>query len=152
MGLATHKAGRHGISLRRGRLEDAVVEALLTHGDDNTAMSLHGDRISPEMRRRIAEHPDPAIRDAHTGFVRDMVERKVPSASVVWRKPTASLGAHSSARRVRACAPRSREPGTTGLSPCKWNYSPTRIRRSVQPANSALRQTQMYRILTAAGR
>jgi hypothetical protein len=76
--LATHKAGRHGISQRRGRLEDAVVEALLTHGDDNTAVGFHGDRISPEMRRRVAEHPDPAIRDAYTCFVRDMVDRKVP--------------------------------------------------------------------------
>ncbi|MEU6244067.1 hypothetical protein [Streptomyces sp. NPDC047024] len=71
--LATHKAGRHGMSLRRGRLEDAVVEALLTHGDDHTAVGLHGDRISPEMRRRIAGHPDPAIRDAYADFVRDMV-------------------------------------------------------------------------------
>ncbi|MGC0373818.1 hypothetical protein [Streptomyces sp. SAI-229] len=75
--LAAHKAGRHGISQRRGRLEDAVVDALLTHGDCNTAVGLHGDRISPEMRRRIAEHPDPAIRNAFTDFVRDMVNRKV---------------------------------------------------------------------------
>ncbi|MBZ9640485.1 hypothetical protein [Streptomyces sp. PSKA30] len=75
--LATHKAGRHGISLRRGRLEDAVGEALLVHGDDNTAVGLHGDRISPEMRRRIAVHPDPAIRDAYADFVRGMVDRKV---------------------------------------------------------------------------
>ncbi|GHI22873.1 hypothetical protein Shyd_42440 [Streptomyces hydrogenans] len=29
------------------------------------------------MRRRIAEHPDPAIRNAFTDFVRDMVDRKV---------------------------------------------------------------------------
>ncbi|WP_147481234.1 hypothetical protein [Streptomyces shenzhenensis] len=84
--LATHKAGRHGISLRRGRLEDAVVEALLTHGDDNTAVGLHGDRISPEMRRRIAEHPDPAIRNAYTDFVRDMVDRKVPIPSATRRR------------------------------------------------------------------
>lgn len=75
--LATHKAGRHGISLRRGRLEDGVVEALLTHGDDNTAVRLHGDRLSPAMRRRIAEHSDPAIRDAYADFVRDMVDREV---------------------------------------------------------------------------
>ncbi|MGP4030029.1 hypothetical protein [Actinomadura sp. 3N407] len=75
--LATHKAGRHGISQRRGRLEDAVVDALLKHGDCNTAVGLHGDRISPELCRRIAEHPDPAIRNAFTDFVRDMVDRKV---------------------------------------------------------------------------
>ncbi|MEV7864975.1 hypothetical protein AB0P17_02470 [Streptomyces sp. NPDC088124] len=75
--LATHKAGRAGLSLRGGRLEDAVVEALLTHGDDITAVRLHGDRISPEMHRRIAEYPDPAIRDAYRDFVRDMVDREV---------------------------------------------------------------------------
>lgn len=75
--LATHKAGRHGLSLRRGRLEDAVVEALLTDGDDNTAVRLHGDRISPAMRRRIAGHPDPAIRDAYADSVRGMVDREV---------------------------------------------------------------------------
>ncbi|MFQ3557027.1 hypothetical protein QZN11_09570 [Streptomyces gramineus] len=76
--LAPHRAGRHGMALRRGRLEDAVVEALLEHGDDDTAVGLHGDRISPAMRRRIAEHPDPAIRDAYPDFVRGMVEREVP--------------------------------------------------------------------------
>ncbi len=75
--LAAHKAGRHGISQRRGRLEDAVVDALLKHGDCDTAVGLHGDRISPEMRRRIAGHPDPAIRNAFTDFVRAMVDRKV---------------------------------------------------------------------------
>ena len=75
--LATHKAGRHGISQRRGRLEDAVVDALLKHCDSNTAVVLHGDRISPEMRRRIAEHSDPAISNAFTDFVRDSVDRKV---------------------------------------------------------------------------
>ncbi|MES9605867.1 hypothetical protein [Actinomadura sp. NPDC000929] len=76
--LAAHRAGRHGISQRRGRLEDAVVDALLKHDDGDTAVGLHGDRISPEMRRRIAEHPDPAIRNAFTDFVRHMVDRKVP--------------------------------------------------------------------------
>ncbi|MFD9477635.1 hypothetical protein [Streptomyces nojiriensis] len=30
------------------------------------------------MRRRIAEHPDPAIHDAYADFVRTMVERGVP--------------------------------------------------------------------------
>ncbi|MDQ1050892.1 hypothetical protein [Streptomyces sp. V4I2] len=75
--LAAHAAGRHGMSMRRGRLADAVVEALLTHGDDDTAVSLHGDRLSPAMRRRIAEHPDPAIRDAYADFVRYTVDRQV---------------------------------------------------------------------------
>ncbi|MDX3747632.1 hypothetical protein [Streptomyces sp. AK08-02] len=75
MRLAAHKAGRGGMPQRRGRLEDAVVEALLAHGDDGTAVHLHGDRISPAMRRRIAEHTDPAIRDAHMNFVHDTVDR-----------------------------------------------------------------------------
>lgn len=75
--LAAHRAGRHGLTQRPGRLEDAVVEALLTHGDRRSSVALHGDRISPEMRRRIAEHPDPEIRDAYPDFVRDMVARRV---------------------------------------------------------------------------
>ncbi|WP_218782000.1 hypothetical protein [Streptomyces sp. CS113] len=103
--LAPHQAGRHGISLRRGRLEDAVVEALLTHGDDWTAVGLHGGRISPEMRRRIAEHADPAIRDAYTDFVRDMVERKVPIGiddleEAYGRPRTALVGAPSPSLRA----------------------------------------------------
>lgn len=75
--LAAHKAGQHGLSLRRGRLGDAVVEALLTYGDANTVVHLHGDRISPAMSRRIAEHPDTAIRDAFADFVRTMVDSGV---------------------------------------------------------------------------
>jgi hypothetical protein len=75
--LAAHAAGRHGISLRRGRLADPVVEALLTHGDKDTAVRLHGDRVSPRMRTQIAEHPDPEIRHAYANFVRDMVDRQV---------------------------------------------------------------------------
>ncbi|MEU6353412.1 hypothetical protein ABZ896_29495 [Streptomyces sp. NPDC047072] len=73
--LAAHPAGRHGMELRRGRLPDAVAEALLTHGGADSAVRLHGDRISPAMRRRIAEHPDPEIRDAHAEYVRGCVRR-----------------------------------------------------------------------------
>ncbi|CAL9376692.1 hypothetical protein SUDANB121_00979 [Nocardiopsis dassonvillei] len=76
--LAAHRAGRSGLTRRPGRLEDAVVEALLTHGDRRSSVTLYGDRVSPEMRRRVAEHPDPEIRDAYPDFVRDMVERGVP--------------------------------------------------------------------------
>ncbi|MFD4874235.1 hypothetical protein ACFWOB_12765 [Streptomyces sp. NPDC058420] len=72
--LAVHPAGRHGLSLRRGRLADGVVEALLTYGGSDTAVDLRRDRISPEMRRRIAGHPDPAIRDARADFVRQLVD------------------------------------------------------------------------------
>lgn len=76
--LAAHKAGRDGMSSRSGRLADVVAEALLAYGGADTAVRLHGHRVSPAMRRRIAEHPDPAIRDAYADFVRGMVERRVP--------------------------------------------------------------------------
>lgn len=42
-----------------------AVVAVRTHGDDSVAQDLRGDRMSPAMRRFIAEHPDPAARDAH---------------------------------------------------------------------------------------
>ncbi|MEU4096329.1 hypothetical protein [Streptomyces sp. NPDC026673] len=77
--LAAHDHGRHGMHLRTGRLADAVVEALLTHGGVDSAVLLHGDRVSPAMRRRISAHSDPAIRDAHADFVRSMVDREVPT-------------------------------------------------------------------------
>ncbi|MFE5512681.1 hypothetical protein ACFQ9J_19200 [Streptomyces sp. NPDC056529] len=62
---------------REGRLPDAVAEALLVHGRGYAATRLHGRRVSPAMRRRIAEHPDPAIRDAFADFVRSTVESGV---------------------------------------------------------------------------
>jgi hypothetical protein len=71
--VAAHPAGRHGIDLRQGPLADAVVAAMLAHGGPNPA--LHGKRISPAMRRVIAEHPDPNVRDAFPGFVRETVDR-----------------------------------------------------------------------------
>ncbi|WP_405535859.1 hypothetical protein OG787_19325 [Streptomyces sp. NBC_00075] len=103
--LAAHAAGRHGISLLRGRLADAVVEALLRHGDDTTAVGLHGDRLSAAMRRRIAEHPDPAIRDAYAQFVRDMVDCGVTMGigdleEAYGRPRTALVGAPSPALRA----------------------------------------------------
>ncbi|MFJ3501801.1 MULTISPECIES: hypothetical protein [unclassified Streptomyces] len=72
--LAAHAAGRSGLMRREGQLPDAVAEALLIHGRGDAAVRLHGRRVSPAMRRRIAEHPDPAIRDAFADFVRSMVE------------------------------------------------------------------------------
>ncbi|WP_432085491.1 hypothetical protein [Streptomyces sp. bgisy095] len=75
--LAAHAAGRHGLMTRGGRLPDAVAEALLIHGRGDAAVRLHGRRVSPVMRRRIAEHPDPAIRDAFADFVRSTVESGV---------------------------------------------------------------------------
>ncbi|MFG2342218.1 hypothetical protein [Streptomyces yangpuensis] len=75
--LAAHPAGRHGLTLRPGPWPDAVAEALLTHGGSRSAVLLHGSRVSPVMRRRIAEHPDPAIRDAHADHVRGTVGRGV---------------------------------------------------------------------------
>ena len=75
--LAAHPAGRHGLALRREQLADAVVEALLTQDGADVAMKLREDWISPRMRRRIAEHPDPAIRDGRADFVRQMVDSGV---------------------------------------------------------------------------
>ncbi|MFG2947149.1 hypothetical protein [Streptomyces adustus] len=103
--LAAHKAGRHGLSQRRGRLADAVAEALLAHGDDSTAVRLHGDRISPAIRRRIAEHPVPAIRDAFVNFVRDMVDRGpgigITALEEAYGRPrTALVGAPSAKLRA----------------------------------------------------
>ncbi|MFF3949474.1 hypothetical protein ACFYYN_32315 [Streptomyces sp. NPDC001902] len=77
--LAAHAAGRHGVELRDGRLADAVVEALLTHGGSDSGVLMRRSLISPEMRRRIAAHPDAAIRDAHADFIRSMVDLGVPT-------------------------------------------------------------------------
>lgn len=76
--LAAHAVGRDAMSRRPGRLPDAVVEAMVAYGDGHSAVGLHGGRVSPAMRRRIAAHPDPAIRDAFPGFVRGMVDSGVP--------------------------------------------------------------------------
>ncbi|MEU0939841.1 hypothetical protein [Embleya sp. NPDC005971] len=97
--LSAHEAGRHGLTLHRGQLPDAVVEALLTHGGRDSAVLLYGNRVSPAMRRRIAGHPDPAIRDAHADFVRTMVERGVPMSIEdlveAYGRPPAELAAGS---------------------------------------------------------
>lgn len=94
--LATHAAGRHGLSLRKGQLPDQVVEALLTHGGSRSAVSMHG-RVSPAMRRRIAEYSDPAIRDAYADFVRTMVGREVAMGvedlAEAYSRPLAELAA-----------------------------------------------------------
>lgn len=78
--LAATSAGRHGLRMREGQLPDAVVEAVMTHGGGGWLVSLRVNRISPAMRRRIAEHPDPAIRNARADFIRDMAERGMPTA------------------------------------------------------------------------
>lgn len=108
--LAAHDAGRHGITMRRGRLTDAVVEALLTHDDGDTAVALHGDRVSPAMRRRIAEHPDPKIRDAFADFVRHTVDVGVPlgiaALEEVYGRPRTAL-ATAPDPKVRAAVARS---------------------------------------------
>jgi hypothetical protein len=97
--LAPHKAGRHGLETRKGQLPDAVVEALLTHGGKDSAVLLHGGRVSPAMRHRIAEHPDPTIRDAHADFIRTMVELGAPMGIEdlveAYGRPPAELAAAS---------------------------------------------------------
>ncbi|AXG79638.1 hypothetical protein [Streptomyces paludis] len=103
--LAAHPAGRHGMAGRGGPLPDAVVEALLAHGDNSVTVVRPRDRLSPAMRRRIAGHPDPAIRDAHADFVRSMVDRDVPMdiedlEDAYGRPRTALVGAPSAPLRA----------------------------------------------------
>ena len=97
--LAAHEAGRHGLAMRRGQLPDAVVEALLTHGGSELAVLLYRNRVSPAMHIRIAEHPDPAIRDAHADFTRSMAEHGVPMSIEnlveAYGRPPAELAADS---------------------------------------------------------
>ncbi len=76
--LAEFPAGRHGIAIRRGLLADDVVEALLTHGGADAAVRLDDERVSPEMRARIADHPDLAVRHARADFAREMLELQIP--------------------------------------------------------------------------
>lgn len=94
--IAAHCAGRHGMARRRERLTDAVVEALLEHDDGDVMTTLRAERISPAMRRRIATHPNPAIRDARADFIRQLVEfgTVVPGdVEEVYGQPLASLAA-----------------------------------------------------------
>lgn len=72
--IAAHRAGRQGMARRREPLPDAVVEALLAYDDGDVFAGLRAERISPAMRRRIATHPDPAIRDARADFIHHLVE------------------------------------------------------------------------------
>ncbi|WP_207709556.1 hypothetical protein [Actinomadura macrotermitis] len=106
--LTAHEAGRHGVTQRRGRFSDAVAEALLTHGGGDSAVSLHGDRISPAMRQRIAEHPDPAVRSAHGDFIRHMVDREVEIGidllEGLYGRPRASLAGASDPKLRAAIA------------------------------------------------
>ncbi|MEV7885822.1 hypothetical protein ACWD3I_36935 [Streptomyces sp. NPDC002817] len=143
--LAAHGAGRHGMSRRRGPVADAVVEALLEHDDGDVMSTLRAERISPAMRRRIATHPNPAIRDARADFVRQLVEfgTVVPGdVAEVYGQSLASLAAAPDPGlraalaeawydrpasvqaafladpdpRVRAAATRHRQPGV----PAEW--------------------------------
>ncbi|WP_244872187.1 hypothetical protein [Catellatospora sp. TT07R-123] len=106
--LARHPAGRHGMSMRQGQLPDIAVEALLAHSDPGDTVHLHGRRISAVMQRRIAAHPDPAIRDAFPAFVRTMVERRVrvniEDLEQVYGQPRADLLAHPDPRLRAAVA------------------------------------------------
>ncbi|MFF1292801.1 MULTISPECIES: hypothetical protein [unclassified Streptomyces] len=95
--LTAHKAGRQGMSRRRGPVTDAVVEALLEHDDGDVMTTLRAEQISPAMRRRIATHPNPAIRDARADFIHHLVEvgtTVVPrDLEEVYGQPLASLAA-----------------------------------------------------------
>ncbi|MFJ9433324.1 hypothetical protein ACIRQY_27220 [Streptomyces sp. NPDC101490] len=116
--LAAHPAGRHGLWLRPGRLEDVVAEALLTHGYDRAALHLGGNRISPAMRRRIAGHPDPAIRDAYANFVRDMMDHGV----------TVGIGALEEAYgRPRGALVRAPDPKLRASAAQAWHDRPLAV-------------------------
>ncbi|GAA0617641.1 hypothetical protein [Streptomyces crystallinus] len=78
--LAAHAAGRHGLSMREGQLPDPAADALLRYGGGDSAVFLARARVSSQMRRRMAGHPDPAIRDAYADFVRAMVDAEMPLA------------------------------------------------------------------------
>ncbi|HEY3505178.1 MAG TPA: hypothetical protein VGN37_20630 [Actinocatenispora sp.] len=129
--LAAHPAGRHGIAFRPGQLSDGIVEVLLAHGDARTAVHLHGSRISPAMRRRVAEHPDPRIRDAYAAFVRRTVNRQVPvgiaELEEVYGKPVRRLLTHP----TRRYAPQSPAPGATAPARSTYGSLPIPTHKSV---------------------
>ncbi|MFI1105222.1 hypothetical protein [Streptomyces melanogenes] len=97
--LATHEAGRHGLDMREGQLPDPVAEAMLRYGGSDSAVFLVRRRVSSQMRRRIAQHPDPAIRDAYADCVRAMVDAEIPMDIEVlvdiFGRPPAELAADS---------------------------------------------------------
>ncbi|MDN3029519.1 hypothetical protein [Streptomyces sp. S.PB5] len=108
--LAVHGAGRHGMAQRRERLADTVAEAVLRHGGGDIVVALRRDRVSPAMRRRIAGHPDPAIREGFADFVRTTVDLEVQlpidDLEEVYGRPRAAL-AESSDPKLRAAVAQS---------------------------------------------
>lgn len=93
-------------------------------------------RLVPALARLLPVRRNSAVAHLVKSELRDDAWRSASTAAPVIVLIGLVLG-QSILRRIRACVPRSREPGTTGLSPCKWNYSLPRIRRSVQPPPSA---------------
>jgi hypothetical protein len=58
----------------RDRVPDDLAMALLELGDPGVALLLDDEkRTSPEVRRTLASHPDPAIRDARLNRIREDV-------------------------------------------------------------------------------
>ncbi|WP_436777646.1 hypothetical protein [Yinghuangia sp. YIM S09857] len=106
--LAAHAAGRHGLRMRSGPVADTVAEAMLTHGGGDSAVSLSWRQVSPAIRRRIAEYPDPAVRDAHADFVKRMVERgaatSIEDLAEAYGRPPAELAAASDPKLRAAVA------------------------------------------------
>jgi hypothetical protein len=63
------------MAIGRGRLPDDLAEALLELRDPRVALQLdRDDRVSPAMRKRLANHPDAAVREAGRRTARDSLE------------------------------------------------------------------------------
>jgi hypothetical protein len=62
------------MAVRRGRLPDDLAEALLELCDPRVALLLdRDDRVSPAVRKRLANHPDAAVREARRRAAREWI-------------------------------------------------------------------------------
>ncbi|BCJ70083.1 hypothetical protein [Polymorphospora rubra] len=75
--LAGDREAARALARRSGILPDPVVEVMLGHRDDRVLYLLGPHLVSAAMLARIADHPDPAVRDARAGLFRDFTERGV---------------------------------------------------------------------------
>ncbi|MEU8763701.1 hypothetical protein [Streptomyces sp. NPDC048659] len=122
MRLAAHPDGRDGILRRTGVVPDAVVEAVLRR-DPDAAVRLRGSRISPAMRRVIAGHPDPAVRDAFPRLIRSMVAQGVVLTSLE--------GMEEAYGRPRAELAADRDPAVRRAIAQLWRDRPLAVQRAL---------------------